>query len=50
MFGDALVEHGPGVEAEVGLDEHGQGEAEEHEARQQAGRALERAVERASQE
>jgi hypothetical protein len=44
------VKDRPGVQAEVGLDEHGQGETEEHEARQQAGRALPRPVERASQE
>ena len=46
MVRDALVEDGPGVEAEVGLDEHGEREPEQHEARQKTGRALERAIAR----
>jgi hypothetical protein len=34
------VEHRPGVDTEAGLDEHGHGQPEQHEARQQAGPAL----------
>jgi hypothetical protein len=50
VLGDALVEDRPGIEAEVRLDEHRERQAEQHEARQQTGRALERAIPGAGQE